>query len=73
MKIVQVFKTDVKCSKEASRVTALFLALYPAFKINVDLEDEDNILRIESYGIEIEIHYVVNLMKALGYYCERLE
>lgn len=73
MKIVEVFKTDVQCPKAAGKVTALFLVLYPVFKINVDLEDEENILRIESYGIEIEIHQVVNLMKALGYNCERLE
>lgn len=73
MKIVEVFKTDVRCPEEAGKVTALFSVLYPVFKINVDLEDEENILRIESYGAEIKVDQVVSLMKALNYYCERLE
>lgn len=73
MKIVEIFRTDIQCPKEAEKVINLFLALYPVFKINIDLEDEENILRIESYGIKTKINQIADMMGKLGHYCERLD
>lgn len=45
---IEVFKTNVPTKKIALKVSDRLLAYQPEFKINFDLEDCDNILRIES-------------------------
>lgn len=71
-KIVEIFRTDGQFPKEEKRVIIFFFnSLSCFFKINIDLEDGENILRIESYGIKIEINQIADIMENLGHYCER--
>ncbi|MDJ1469259.1 hypothetical protein [Xanthocytophaga flava] len=53
MKTVEIFKTNVQNDKDAKRIIASFLAVYPLYKINFDLEDEDNIFRVEANHLGI--------------------
>lgn len=68
--IVEIFKTNVNNQQLATKIVADLKQLYPEYRINFDLEDCDNILRIEgcnkidtfkimdyskNYGILIEI------------------
>lgn len=68
--MVSVFKTNVKSSQEADLILNRLSDQYPDFRINFDLEDCDNILRIEGTGIKV-INIVLGL-EELGYYCEEL-
>jgi hypothetical protein len=69
MKQAEIFKTSVQETEEATKIIKLLLAYFPHYKINFDLSDCDNILRIEAmYGdideIEIEqiCYYAGNLL-----------
>lgn len=73
MKIVEIFKTNVSTEKEARETTRLLLRLYPIYKINFDLEDEEKILRVEAFNLKVEINNIIHFMIELGYNCERIE
>ncbi len=66
---VFIFKTSVneKCLKEA---TAIINTTIPKLKWNFDLEDCDNILRIES-NTNIS-HTICSTLNKIGIYCEEL-
>lgn len=73
MKTVEIFKTNVRNDKDAAKIVTSLLALYPVYKINFDLEDEDNILRVEADQFEIETGDIIRYMIDLDYSCERIE
>ena len=74
MKTVEIFKTDVQDKNKASEIIKFLLAQYNnAYKINFDLEDEDNILRVEANHTEIKIREVIQTVVDLGYRCERIK
>jgi hypothetical protein len=49
--VVEVFKTNVTTKNEAKKIISTLQILLPLAKINFDLEDCDNILRIEDESI----------------------
>lgn len=52
--LIEIFKTNVNNPQLANKIIAELNQLYPEYRINFDLEDCDNVLRIESYiGIDI--------------------
>jgi len=73
MRIVEIFRTNIQSDKDADKVIRSLLALYPTCKINFDLEDEENILRVEAKQFKIETDIIINYMSGLGYSCERIE
>ncbi|WP_282635418.1 methyltransferase type 11 [Sphingobacterium thalpophilum] len=73
MKVVEIFKTNVSTEKEARDTTRSLLRLYPIYKINFDLEDEENILRVETHKLKVETAEIIKYMIELGYNCERIE
>ena len=68
--MVEVFKTNVQDSFTADNIIQGMMKLYPDARINFDLEDCDNILRIE--GAAISVSSVIKHMNDLGYHCEIL-
>jgi hypothetical protein len=74
MKIVHVFKTDVR-DQQAARHIILFLQRNLSHcRINFDLDDCDKILRIESQRQEsFEETEIQLLISRYGYYCEPLQ
>ncbi len=62
---VEVFKTNIESMTGAALLKRTLLLHYPDSRINFDLEDCDNILRIEGENIDIE--KVERLSKMLGY------
>lgn len=48
MKTVEIFKTNITQTSVANDVVESLLRVFPECKINFDLQDCDNILRIES-------------------------
>ena len=69
--MIRIFKTNVINSTDGNHLLENVLQLkYPHFKINFDLEDCDNILRID--GADFDSNELVVLMGANGFLCEEL-
>lgn len=69
--MVEVFKTNVADKDEAQRLISELKQLLPEYKINVDLDDCDKVLRIEH--THVPIIQVVSLVRQQGFFCEILE
>ncbi|MEM9327603.1 MAG: hypothetical protein AAGA85_18190 [Bacteroidota bacterium] len=67
---IYVFKTSIK-PRDIETVNAMLLSLIPTSKWNYDLEDCDNILRIESTKDVVAL--VCSQLSNGGFYCEELE
>lgn len=72
MKTVEIFRTDVNDGSNAEKIITFFLAIYPNYKINFDLEDCENILRFETNKQKVESEEIINYMVKLGHVCERI-
>ncbi|MCS3552465.1 MULTISPECIES: hypothetical protein [Sphingobacterium] len=68
--MVQIFKTNVTNKKEAKLLAVILSKENPDYNINFDLDDCDNILRIEN--VEIKNHCIITCLQELGYTCEIL-
>ncbi|HYJ62308.1 MAG TPA: hypothetical protein VEV62_01065 [Parafilimonas sp.] len=69
--MVEVFKTNVKETLAANRLVVLLLEHFPKSKINFDLHDCDNILRVE--GKDFITEKVMRLVNENGFTCNVLE
>ena len=65
--MVEVFKTNVKDSDQAKMLTDLIHKDFPAYKVNFDLDDCDNILRVESNDAVIDDLILLGLIKSCGF------
>ncbi|HTM93472.1 MAG TPA: hypothetical protein VL095_13710 [Flavisolibacter sp.] len=71
MSIIEVFKTDVESTNDASNIVNMLLGHFPGSKINFDLQDCDKILRVE--GKDFSIDKIIVLLKENGFHCAILE
>ncbi|SEH93970.1 hypothetical protein SAMN02927937_02264 [Paenimyroides aquimaris] len=70
--MIKVFKTNVNHPTDSDYLLEkVLMEKYPGFKINFDLEDCDNILRME--GSDFSTNDVVVLLDSCGFLCEELE
>ena len=67
---VLVFKTNIRFRQDVGRVAPLLDSAPGITRWNVDREDIDNVLRIESGSMDAQ--EVINLVRQAGYYCEEL-
>ena len=72
MKIVNVFKTNVRDQLAAGHIIVVLRQTLSHCKINFDLDDCDKILRIESQWEPINEGEVQLMVAACGYHCEPL-
>lgn len=70
IKMIEIFKTDIKKREDAKEVKQLLKEHFPESHINFDLEDDDNILRVEN-NIPVSEN-VIQMLQIKGYYCEEL-
>ncbi len=68
--IVEVFKTDVNDTKLAEKLIDQVLSHFPDSRVNFDLEDCDNILRVEAQTIVPE--KIIEILNLNGYSCKVL-
>lgn len=68
---ILVFTTSVEKPEQVSQVKPLLTAVPAITGWNFDLEDCDNILRIESSNISPR--YIESLLQTAGYDCRELE
>lgn len=69
--MIFVFKTSVKNKKQVKQLTPYLNTTVPNAKWNFDLEDIDNILRIDNEDDCVKA--VVDLLQTQHYRCEELE
>lgn len=69
--MVEVFKTNIGEEELAKQLTLKLLVHLPQCKINFDLQDCDNILRVEGHQIAAE--KIIELVSVHGYQCEILD
>ena len=69
--MIYVFKTSVKTKSQVKKLKPNINKMLPAEKWNFDLEDCDNILRIDSEeNLVLKITSLLNIHK---FYCEELK
>lgn len=69
--MVEVFKTNVTRQSDAAGLLAVLANHLPACKINFDLQDCDNILRIK--GDRIPVTQIIELVSSEGFDCALLD
>lgn len=70
MKIL-VFKTNIKTSKKLKLVKPIFNNHPLISDWSIDIEDIDNVLRIEA-ATDLQENDIESLVKTHGFYCEEL-
>lgn len=69
--MVEVFKTNVRNTREAKRVIQKLAEEFPTHQINFDLTDCDRILRVQ--GNPILERRIISIVTSLNYNCEVLQ
>jgi hypothetical protein len=70
--MIEVFKTDVKCSMFARILVEQIHKTYAGYSANFDLDDCDNILRVHSSVGTIPPGPVILLLRQFGFHAEVL-
>ncbi len=70
--MVEVFKTNVIDQKQADLLIRKIRQVFPRYKTNFDLEDCDNILRVETDGL-VDDEGIICLMANNGFKSEILQ
>lgn len=70
--MVEVFRTNIDTEGKACFVLGLLETIYPNCMINFDLEDSDNILRMETKDCHIDSIPIIALITHHGYKIEVL-
>ncbi|AXP81694.1 hypothetical protein CJ739_2621 [Mariniflexile rhizosphaerae] len=71
--MVEVFKTNITKQKKAEQIIEKLQQKFSGYKINFDLEDCDNILRVESTTGQIDHEVLVQIISDDGFYIEPLK
>jgi len=68
---ILLFKTNIKTKRDIKKIAPILTVQKEIIKWNVDLHDNDRVLRIISTGIKNE--QIVDLLQSIGYACSELE
>ncbi|AZJ36674.1 hypothetical protein [Tenacibaculum singaporense] len=71
--MVEVFKTSVTLIEEEVFLLKKLRKKFPDYIVNFDLEDCDNILRIEVTDTKINLISIIKLVESYGFNIEVLE
>ncbi|QQX75973.1 MULTISPECIES: hypothetical protein [Aequorivita] len=64
--IVEIFQTNISNFKDAAKITSTIQGHFPFYDTNFDLEDSDNILRIEA-AEPIDASGICELLSKAGF------
>ena len=65
--MIEVFNTNVRTEEQANLLLEQFQKEYQTYKINFDLEDCDNILRVECHNGHIDVNGILGIVKEFGF------
>lgn len=71
--MIEVFKTNIRNLTQAKKLIQDIRRAFPSYHVNVDLEDCDRILRVETCNANIEINCLTDLLHTRGVYAIILE
>ena len=57
--MVEVFKTNITSERKAEQVLQLISSEFPSYKVDFDLEDCDNILRVENKNGTLKVDDII--------------
>lgn len=66
-----IFKTDIKTQEKVKRIKPHLNNHIDIKTWSIDMEDIDNVLRVEASNNLKEKH-IINLITTLGFYCDEL-
>ena len=66
-----IFRTDIKTKKKVKALSRSLTDHPVITDWSIDLEDIDNVLRIEAQG-DLNEKDIIHLVKTYGFYCEAL-
>ena len=69
--MVEIFRTGIKSRSQAEDTLEAMMHEFPDYKMNFDLDDRENILRVE--GLQIHIQEILLFMNTLQYECYWIE
>jgi hypothetical protein len=69
--MVEVFKTNVQNKFQAKKLISILSGFFTEYKINFDLDDCDNILRVEANLISV--NEIIVIIRNEGFACALLE
>lgn len=70
--MIEVYKTNVIQNEQAQMLVDQIHSSFSQYKANFDLDDCDNILRVESTSGYIDSSFVIKLLDSFGFYAEAL-
>jgi len=65
--MVEIFRTDLRNGSEGNMAIAILQRLFPKFKISLDLEDPDRVLRVDSGESRVSTGSLQLEMATYGY------
>lgn len=68
---ILIFRTDISTQKEVKRVKPLFNERSNISQWSIDLEDIDNVLRLE-VSDDVKEEDIISLVETCGFLCEEL-
>lgn len=71
--MVEIFKTDVEKQSQARLLVDLICLAFSGYRASFDLEDCDNVLRVNCEGAEVCRTSVIGLLQSFGYEAAVLE
>lgn len=71
--MVEVFKTNVDKKQDAADLVQRLNAIFPAYKINFDMDDCDRILRVQTDDEAVYAEQIIATVRGAGFYCSVLE
>jgi hypothetical protein len=70
--MVEVFKTNVNSNKYAGQLLGVLHMRFPQLRFNFDLEDRENILRVEAGNCQIEAEQIMETVREHSFQIEIL-
>ena len=70
--MIEVFKTNVSSKKHAGLLLGILHGSFPGSNFNFDLEDCDNILRVEASGPGIQVEEILHTVRGHNFQIEVL-
>ncbi|MFD2098999.1 methyltransferase type 11 [Flagellimonas iocasae] len=66
--MVEIFQTNLTNGRAAQKLLEQLSHLFPEYRMNFDLEDCDNILRVESVKHSVEVIPIIEAVQGYGHY-----
>lgn len=69
---VEVFRTNVPGPRAAAGLLAALRGRWPAWRITLDVQDRDRVLRVQTTGAAVPVAAIRAEVRARGYLCDVL-